>query len=169
MCFGTYLQDSHNPGLFMLGTYLLHQVDALHRLEFLSIDEEHRTPGLGVKVMFQREHPSIQGHSTPGIKQTSGAATKELRQEYLGWRGIEWDSISNGLRTQKARNWVLGPTPSYSDLTQESLLEFILPQSKGQMSFSGSTSGDALQFCRMLPHSFNHRVYPIFTEWLLRP
>lgn len=92
LCFGAYLQDSHNPGLFMLGTYLLHQVDALHRLEFLSIDEEHRTPGLGVKVMFQREHPSIQGHSTPGIKQTSGAATKELRQEYLGWRGIEWDS-----------------------------------------------------------------------------
>lgn len=74
--FGAYLQDSHNPGPVVLGTYLPHQVDALHCLEFLSIDKEHRAPGLGVKVMFQREHPGIQGHSAPGIKQTFGAVTE---------------------------------------------------------------------------------------------
>lgn len=62
---GVYLQDSDDPGLFMLGTHLLHQVDTLHCLEFLSIDEEYRASGLRVKVTFQREHPSIQRHSTP--------------------------------------------------------------------------------------------------------
>ena len=50
----------------MLGTNLLHQVDALHCLEFLSIDEKYRASGRGVKVTFQRKHPSIQSHSTPG-------------------------------------------------------------------------------------------------------
>lgn len=62
---GVYLQDSDDPGLFMLGTHLLHQVDTLHCLEFLSIDEEYRASGLRVKVTLQREHPSIQSHSTP--------------------------------------------------------------------------------------------------------
>lgn len=49
----------------MLSTYLLHQIDALHRLEFLSVDKEHRASGVGVEVMFQRKHPSIQSHSAP--------------------------------------------------------------------------------------------------------
>jgi hypothetical protein len=63
----------------MLGTYLLHQVDTLHCLELLSIDKEHRAPGLGVKVMFQRKHPSIQGHSTPGIGPDIWSCHKETQ------------------------------------------------------------------------------------------
>lgn len=64
--FGAHLQDSYDLGLFVLGTYLLHQVDALHCLELLNVDKEHRAMGIGIKVPFQRKHPSIQGHSTPG-------------------------------------------------------------------------------------------------------
>lgn len=43
-------KHSDDPGLLVLGAHLLHQVDTLHCLEFLSIDEEHRASGLRVKV-----------------------------------------------------------------------------------------------------------------------
>lgn len=59
-------KDSYDPGLFMMETYLLHQVNTLCFLELLSIDEEYRASGIWVKVTFQRKHPSIQSHSTAG-------------------------------------------------------------------------------------------------------
>lgn len=60
-------KDSYDPGLLMLGTHLPHQVDALHCLELLSIDEEYWASGPWVKVTFQRKHPGIQSHSTPKL------------------------------------------------------------------------------------------------------
>lgn len=65
---GAYSQDSYDPGLVVLVTDLLHQVDSLHCLELLSVDKEDRASGRGVKVMLQRKHPSIQSHSTPGTR-----------------------------------------------------------------------------------------------------
>jgi hypothetical protein len=107
----------------VLGTDLLHQVDALYRLEFLDVDKEHRAPGFGVKVPFQREHPSVQGYSTPGIRQT--LRSRQLRNPgktgYSGG-GSNGTLLTNGIMIQQARSWVLGAIPSCYDITSESLL-----------------------------------------------
>ena len=97
----------------MLGTYLLHQVDALHCLELLSIDEEHRASGLRVKVMFQRKHPSIQSHSTPGtgpdiwncLAEAVRAAGEEV-EIFLQWGKGSESQEGTRVHTLQLGSWI---------------------------------------------------------------
>lgn len=107
---GAYSQDSYDPGLFMLSTYLLHQVDTLHCLELLSIDKEHRASSLGVKVMFQRKHPSIQSHCTPVTGPDIWNSHVETQVRIVKVEGGRGRVLPfSGTKTQKAGKGIPGP------------------------------------------------------------
>ena len=109
---GAYSQDSYDPGLVVLVTNLLHQVDSFRCLELLSIDEEDRAPGCGVKVTFQRKHPSIQSHSTPGTRPDMWDGHGETQARTVRVLRGEWSSSFSEAKAQKARKGNQGPHPS---------------------------------------------------------
>lgn len=132
----------------MLSTYLLHQVDTLHCLEFLSIDKEHRASGLGVKVMFQRKHPSIQSHSTPVMEPDiwNSHAETQVRVVRVEGEGAGFFP-SGGQKLRKPGRGYQGPDTSVRILGRDqfylspkTLLDFKLTESKGQ-TFSWIYSG----------------------------
>lgn len=80
---GAYSQDSYDPGLVVLVTNLLHQVDSLHCLELLSVDKEDRASGRGVKSCSEEtsKHPKPQ-HTWN--KTRRGTAMEKPSQGQLG-------------------------------------------------------------------------------------
>ena len=109
---GAYSQDSYDPGLVVLVTNLLHQVDSLHCLELLSIDKEDRASGRGVKVMLQRKHPSVQSHSTPGTRPDTWDCHGKTQARTVRVVRGEWSSPFSEAKAQKARKGNQGPHPS---------------------------------------------------------
>lgn len=106
MTCGAYSQDSYDPGLVVLVTNLLHQVDSLHCLELLSVDKEDRASGRGVKVMLrgniQASKPQHleQDHTWDCRGETEPRAVRIVRETELPF---------SEAKVQKARK---GPGPT---------------------------------------------------------
>lgn len=154
----------------MPGTYLLHQADTLHCLEFLSIDEKYRASGLWVKVPLQRKHPSIQSHSTPGTEpdiwiyraDTEARAAMATGEEVEFFPSLAWRLRKPGKGYEGPRLSVRILDGDHFYLWPKILLYFKLTESKDQTfsfpwiySQAADFSYAEWHFIHLIIHSFN--------------